>query len=98
MTTVLLGAAAFTAVFTVAVRGAAPADAETVLAANPDVIVLEDFQGAGDGPFTGLLAAVPAVAGGRVHTVPAAIASSTNGTSAPEGPRAVARILHPELF
>ncbi|GAA1809591.1 ABC transporter substrate-binding protein [Nesterenkonia flava] len=84
-------------------RGAVPVDAELLLAANPDVILIEDFQGAGIAPFEDLLASsvlaeVPAIAQDEVHLIPGAVASGTAGLRIGEGLRQIAEILHPEQF
>ncbi|GAB3818960.1 ABC transporter substrate-binding protein [Tessaracoccus terricola] len=75
-----------------------PVDAEVILHANPDVIILEDFQGLGRAPFEELLsnpalADVPAVAAGRVHLVPMTDASGISGVRTPVGYRTVIDIL-----
>lgn len=84
-------------------RGTLPADPEQIVVAAPDVILVEDFRGAGTAPFDSLLASdalagVPAVADNRIHTVPSAIASGSAGLGLGDGLRAIAEHLHPELF
>ncbi|QPZ37337.1 ABC transporter substrate-binding protein [Paramicrobacterium chengjingii] len=81
--------------------GAVPAGPESIVAANPDVIIVEDFQGAGLSPFSellesGALADVPAIADDATVTVSASIASGTSGTRTVEGLEAIASILHPD--
>lgn len=84
-------------------RGTVPADPEHIVATAPDVILIEDFRGAGSAPFDELLASaaledVPAVANGEVHTVSSSIASGSSGLRLGDGLRRVAEILHPETF
>lgn len=66
--------------------------------ADPDVILLEDFRGAGEDPFDELLGAeavqqAPAVASGEVHVAPMTEASAVAGIHLPDGYRAVAGIV-----
>ncbi|WP_029150430.1 ABC transporter substrate-binding protein [Microbacterium indicum] len=80
--------------------GAVPADPEQIVAAAPDVILVEDFRGAGLAPFDGLLrsaalAGVPAVADGDVHLVSGATASDTAATAAIDGLEEISGILNP---
>lgn len=78
--------------------GTAPLDAELLVKADPDIILLEDFMGAGEEPFAQLLEAaavqrVPAVASGEVHVVPMTEASAVAGIHLPDGYRTVAGIV-----
>lgn len=82
---------------------AIPADPETIIAANPEVILVQDFQESGLGPFQGLLEdtalqEVPAVLEDRVHVVDARTTSGTAGSTIGEGLEQVAELLHPEAF
>lgn len=75
-----------------------PLDAELLLKANPDVILLEDFMGAGDGPFQELLhnpalADVPAIKDGRIEVIPMTEASSLAGIHLPKGYERVLEII-----
>lgn len=75
-----------------------PLDAELLVRADPDIILVEDFMGAGEAPFDGLLggdavAAVPAIAEDEVHVVPMTKASAVAGIHLPEGYREVADIV-----
>lgn len=61
-----------------------PIDAEQLLAANPDVLFLEDFQGQGRAPFEELLknpavAEVPAIKNNQVHVIAQSDASGISG-------------------
>lgn len=76
------------------------ADPEAVVAAAPEVILVQDFQGKGLEPFAELLespalAAVPAVANGRVYEVDATTTSGTAGSRIGEGLSTIAELLHP---
>ena len=67
-----------------------PIDAELLVRANPDIIFLEDFMGAGRGPFEALLAnpalaEVPAIAQNRIVLVPMDQASTLAGLNMPAG-------------
>lgn len=58
----------------IGVTNTRPIDAEQLLAANPDVLFLEDFQGQGRAPFEELLknpavAEVPAIKNNQVHVI-----------------------------
>lgn len=82
----------------VGLTGTAPLDAELLVKADPDIILLEDFMGAGEEPFAQLLGAdavqrVPAVASGEVHVVPMTEASAVAGIHLPDGYRTVAGIV-----
>ncbi|WP_154604961.1 ABC transporter substrate-binding protein [Arthrobacter sp. AQ5-05] len=84
-----------------AAQAATAVDAELIIKANPDVILVEDFHGAGIAPFKKLLsqevlANTPAIANGRVATVSAAIASGTAGTHLVEGLSTIAAVLNPD--
>lgn len=75
-----------------------PIDAEQIVAANPDVIFLEDFQGMGEEPFTELLenpalATVPAVAEDRIFIIPMSEASGISGLNTAEGYRKIIEAL-----
>ncbi|WP_161601867.1 ABC transporter substrate-binding protein [Brevibacterium senegalense] len=90
--------AAQTAAAEAGLTGTAPLDAELLVRADPDIILLEDFMGAGDEPFDELLGAeavqqVPAVASGEVHIVPMTEASAVAGIHLPDGYRTVAGIV-----
>ncbi|OFT49242.1 hypothetical protein HMPREF3159_12715 [Brachybacterium sp. HMSC06H03] len=83
-------------------RSAPAADPEVLIDAAPEVILVQDFHGAGMGPFASLLespalAEVPAVAEGRVHLVDALTTSGTAGSRLGEGLRQIAAALHPDL-
>ncbi|MCG2799811.1 MAG: ABC transporter substrate-binding protein [Cellulomonas sp.] len=80
-----------------------PVDAEQILAANPDIILAEDFEGSGLGPFGSVLSSaalvtVPAVANQQIHAISTTIASSTSTTRTGEGLREIAELLQPEAF
>jgi iron complex transport system substrate-binding protein len=82
----------------VGLTGTAPLDAELLVRADPDIILLEDFMGAGEEPFDELLGAeavqqVPAVASGEVHVVPMTEASAVAGVHLQDGYRTVAGIV-----
>lgn len=82
---------------------AMPADPEAIIAADPDVVIVQDFRDAGLEPFTALLenpalADVNAVADDEVHLVDAETTSGTAGARISEGLRAIAELLHPDLF
>lgn len=67
-----------------------PLDAELLLKANPDIILVEDFMGAGEGPFQELLrnpalADVPAIKDGRIEVVPMTEASALAGVNMVKG-------------
>ena len=84
-------------------NGTVPADPELLVAAAPDVILVEDFRGTGMAPFTDLLAAqalsgVPAIAADQVHLVPSSEVSGSAGLHLADGLRTVAALLHPDLF
>lgn len=84
-------------------HAAVPADPETILRLDPDVIFVQDFRGAGRGPFEELLrnpalAGVAAIEGDRVEVLDARTTSGTAGTRIGEGLRAIAAALHRELF
>jgi iron complex transport system substrate-binding protein len=81
-------------------RAAMPADPEVIAEAAPDVVLIEDFRGAGMEPFEDLLsspalAGVPAVAEDEVHLVPSHLGSGSAGLKLGEGLTRVAEILHP---
>ncbi|MBZ2199682.1 ABC transporter substrate-binding protein [Occultella gossypii] len=83
-------------------NGTVPADAEMILATAPDVILVEDFRGAGLDPFTAILEAdaladVPAIAEGQVHLVPSSEISGSAGIRMADGLRTLAGILQPDL-
>ena len=68
----------------------APIDAELVVRAAPDIVFVEDFMGAGMGPFQELLsnpalAEVPAVKNKRIVLLPMTEASAVAGTNLPLG-------------
>jgi iron complex transport system substrate-binding protein len=78
------------------------ADPEVIISAAPDVILVQDFHGAGLGPFQELLGSdalseVPAVAQDRIELVDAMTTSGTAGSRIGEGLEQVAGILHPDL-
>ncbi|WP_261166765.1 ABC transporter substrate-binding protein [Microbacterium sp. Marseille-Q6965] len=80
-------------------QGAAPADPERIAHVNPDLILVEDFRGAGLGPFQSLLsspalAEVKAISNDQVHLVSGAIASDTAGTRAVDGLEEISDLLH----
>ena len=84
-------------------NGSVPADPELIVAAAPDVILVEDFRGTGLAPFADLLAAqalasVPAIAADQVHLVPSSEVSGSAGLHLADGLRTVAALLHPDLF
>ncbi|MGO2542494.1 ABC transporter substrate-binding protein [Specibacter sp. AOP5-B1-6] len=84
-----------------AAQAATAVDAERIIKANPDVILVEDFQGAGMAPFKELLSQevlvnTPAIANDRVAIVSAAMASGTAGTHLVEGLSSIAAILNPD--
>lgn len=79
------------------------ADPEVLIAANPDVILVQDFRGKGMEPFTALLespalAEVPAVANDRIYLISALHISGTAGSHLPEGLADVAAALHPDVL
>lgn len=79
------------------------ADPEVLIDAAPDVILVQDFHGAGLTPFASLLespalAQVPAVAQQRIELIDAMTTSGTAGPRLGEGLRQIAGILHPDLF
>lgn len=79
------------------------ADPEMLLDAAPDVILVQDFHGAGLGPFSALLespalAEIPAIAEGRVHLIDALATSGTAGSRLGEGLSQIASVLHPDLI
>lgn len=68
----------------IGVTNTRPIDAEQLLAANPDVLFLEDFQGQGRAPFEELLknpavAEVPAIKNNQVHVIAQSDASGISG-------------------
>lgn len=76
------------------------ADPEAIVAAAPEVILVQDFRDQGLAPFQELLdnpalAQVPAVASGRVHLVDAETTSGTAGSRIGEGLLAIVDVLHP---
>ena len=80
-----------------------PADPEAIIAADPDVIVVQDFRDAGLEPFAELLenpalADVRAVADDEVHLVDAETTSGTAGSRISEGLKEIAELLHPDVF
>lgn len=80
-----------------------PMDAEQILAANPDVILAEDFEGSGLSPFESVLgsaalAGVPAVVNQAIYPIATTVASSTSTTRTGEGLQEIAELLHPEAF
>lgn len=84
-------------------RSAVAADPETILRLDPQVIIIQDFRGAGRGPFEALLrnpalAEVRAIADDRVVSVDARTTSGTAGTRLSEGLRTIAEALHPGSF
>lgn len=75
-----------------------PIDAELIATANPDVILLEDFQGQGEEPFAEILdnpalADVPAVANDRIYLIPMSEASGISGLNTAVGYRKVIEAL-----
>ena len=81
--------------------GAVPADPETIVKLNPDVILIQGFHGAGKEQFAELLsnpalANVPAIKDGRVTVVNAKTTSGTAGTEIGKGLQEVAEALHPK--
>lgn len=84
-------------------RGGVNLDPELLVSANPEVIIIEDFRGAGLGPFQEILsspavAEVSAIAEDRVYAVSDLLVSGSAGLAIGEGLEEVARILHPEQF
>ena len=80
------------------ITGTAPLDAELLVKAAPDILLLEDFMGTGEEPFADLLgseavAQVPALAEDEVHLVPMTEASAVAGIHLPDGYRTVAGIV-----
>lgn len=80
------------------ITGTAPLDAELLVKADPDILLLEDFMGKGEEPFADLLgseavAQVPALAEDEVHLVPMTEASAVAGIHLPDGYRTVAGIV-----
>lgn len=80
------------------ITSTSPLDAELLVKADPDIILIEDFMGAGEKPFGQLLGSeavvqVPAVAHEEVHVVPMTEASAVAGIHLPDGYRAVAGIV-----
>ncbi|MDO5030830.1 MAG: ABC transporter substrate-binding protein [Corynebacterium sp.] len=78
--------------------GAVPADPETIVKLNPDVILIQDFHGQGMTPFKELLdnpalANVAAVKSDRVQLIDAKTTSGTAGMRMPEGLREIADVL-----
>ena len=67
-----------------------PIDAEALVAMNPDILFIEDFQGKGRGPFEELLANpalanVPAIANNAIVLIPATEASGASGLNTATG-------------
>ncbi|ASO20594.1 iron complex transport system substrate-binding protein [Actinoalloteichus hoggarensis] len=86
---------------TAGVRATGPADPETIVAADPDAILLVDVTGGGRGSFDSVLsnpavADLPAAAEDRVLLLPAASAFPTGVTHTLDGLEALAGWLHPE--
>lgn len=80
-------------------RQGIPAEIETIIAAKPQVILVQDFMGQGLDPFQELLAnpalsEVEAIREHRVHLVAGNIASATAATRLGEGLEEVANMLH----
>ncbi|QQU97852.1 ABC transporter substrate-binding protein [Corynebacterium amycolatum] len=78
--------------------GAVPADPETIVQLNPDVILIQDFHGQGKAPFQELLdnpalADVAAVKNDRVQLIDAKTTSGTAGMHMPDGLREIADAL-----
>lgn len=78
--------------------GAVPADPETIVKLNPDVILIQDFHGQGMTPFKELLdnpalADITAVKSDRVKLIDAKTTSGTAGMRMPEGLREIADAL-----
>jgi len=102
-TSTLIELAAGTSIAAEAGWHSAPAaDPEVLIDAAPEVILIQDFHGAGRGPFASLLespalAVVPAIADGRVHLIDALTTSGTAGSRLGEGLRQIAALLHPDL-
>lgn len=85
-----LRAGATDAAATAGISSTGPIDAELLVRANPDLILLEDFQGSGEAPFEALLssaavAEVPAIANQDVHLIPMTEASALSGINTPVG-------------
>lgn len=83
----------------VGIERTTPVDAEVLAKINPDVLLLEDFQGQGEAPFRALLdnpavAQLDAVKNGRVHLIPMTEASALSGLRTPEGYRRVVDLLN----
>ena len=83
-------------------HSAPAADPEVLIEAAPEVILVQDFHGAGLDPFASLLdspalAEIPAIAQGRVHLVDALTTSGAAGSRLGEGLRQIAAALHPDL-
>lgn len=79
-----------------------PVQPELLLAAQPDYLMLIDVSGRGEAAFAELLAnpavaALPAVAEGRVKMFPAHQVYGLAGTAVVSGSQAVLNWLHPEL-
>lgn len=85
-----LRAGATDAAAKVGITATRPIDAEMLVAINPDLILLEDYQGAGEAPFAEFLAnpalaAIPAVANGNVHLIENTDAGTVAGTRLADG-------------
>lgn len=79
--------------------GAVPADPETIVKLNPDVILIQGFHGAGKEQFADLLsnpalADVPAIKNDRVTVVDAKTTSGNSGTKISQGLKEIAEALH----
>lgn len=93
-----LRAGASDAAQTAGITATGTIDAELLIRANPDIILLEDFQGSGQAPFAELLANtavqdVPAIANQNVHLIAMTEASSLAGINLPVGYRKIAELI-----
>ena len=93
-----LRAGASDAAQTAGITATGTIDAELLIRANPDIILLEDFQGSGQAPFAELLANtavqdVPAIANQNVHLIAMTEAYSLAGINLPVGYRKIAELI-----
>lgn len=85
----------------IGINQTAPIDAEKLVQAAPEVLLLEDFMGKGKQPFEAMLAnpavaSIPAVKNGRVYVIEMTEASSLAGMNLPEGYKKVAQAVRGE--
>lgn len=83
---------------TLGIENTSPIDAEKLVKAQPDIILLEDFMGKGQAPFDSLLknpavAQIPAVKNKQIHVVPMTEASGVAGVNLPTGYQKVLSIV-----